>query len=222
MSVRQWRQVCHRVTVPAHTRARSHFPCCQTIDGRSTLARRSGTMQRHSLQVLGARVLRTPCEPVRLSEVAALRPLLQSMARVMKQENGMGIAAPQLGSSIRVFMMMAKGRPLVVINPRIVRASRARAADWESCLSVPEYGALVERHCSVDVKFETINGATVQRMLHGNSARVYQHELDHLDGRLYTSRMFEPSFAPLSELETPEQRARFEELYDTTFARSSQ
>ena len=174
-------------------------------------------MKAHTLHIAGSSVLHAISRPVSRSRVASLTPLIRAMRQQLIEQDGQGIAAPQLGVPLRLFALSAKRRqsslPLVLINPRIVRASRAREADWESCLSVPDYGALVERPRSIEVAYDTLAGATVERVLRGNQARVFQHELDHLDGRLYTSRMFAPSFARLDHLETAEERAPFEALY---------
>jgi peptide deformylase len=102
---------------------------------------------------------------------------------------------------------------LVVLNPRVLRTSRAYGVDWEACLSVPGHGALVERPQSVEVAFDTLSGTTVECVLRGDRARAFQHECDHLDGVLYTSRMFVSSYAPLSQLDSEAERAKFEALY---------
>ena len=172
--------------------------------------------ERFRLHLDGASVLRQVCEPVRRSQLASVSPLLGEMTRMLTLHKGQGLAAPQLGVSLRLFMLAPErrnGRPLVVLNPRVLRTSRAYGVDWEACLSVPGHGALVERPQSVEVAFDTLSGTTVECVLRGDRARAFQHECDHLDGVLYTSRMFVSSYAPLSQLDSEAERAKFEALY---------
>ena len=169
-------------------------------------------MPAFSLQLAGARALRSASRAVRPDELGALKPLLGAMQRVLNKKKAQGICAPQLGSPVRLFMLARDEEqpPLVAINPRILRRSRERDVDWESCLSVPDHAALVSRPSRVSVEYSTLDGETVQHVLSGNRARVFQHELDHLDGVLFTSRMIESSFAHLSMLRDPTRRDEIE------------
>ena len=183
---------------------------------RKVLPKNMPVGERFRLHLDGASVLRQVCEPVRRSQLASVSPLLGEMTRMLTLHKGQGLAAPQLGVSLRLFMLAPErrnGRPLVVLNPRVLRTSRAYGVDWEACLSVPGHGALVERPQSVDVAFDTLSGTTVECVLRGDRARAFQHECDHLDGVLYTSRMFVSSYAPLSQLDSEAERAKFEALY---------
>ena len=145
----------------------------------------SKVIERFRLHLDGASVLRQICEPVRRSQLASVSPLLREMARMLTMHKGQGLAAPQLGVSLRLFVLAPErrnGRPLVVLNPRVLRTSRAQGVDWEACLSVPGHGALVERPQSVEVAFDTLSGTTVECVLRGDRARAFQHECDHLEG----------------------------------------
>ena len=146
---------------------------------------------------------------------AGLGPLLGRMRRSLTEGRARAISAPQLGASLRVFLIAASTPnrpPLAVLNPRLLRAARARTVEWEACLSVPDHYALVRRPRSVEVVFETLGGDSMRRVLTGDVARVFQHELDHLDGILYTDRMFAPSFAHESTLRSKGRRAALEKL----------
>ena len=144
------------------------------------------------------RLLTAPCaalarrarrvEPADLENIG---PLLQAMRRCLLATKGEGVSAPQLGTPLRLFMMPASkpGDVHVVVNPAILRASRALATDWESCLSVPEYEGEVTRPRSVHVAYETLQGVRKEKHLTGFAARCFQHELDHLDGRLFSERV---------------------------------
>ena len=146
---------------------------------------------------------------------ATLAPLLREMARSLTTTNGMGLSAPQLGESLRLCMLAAgtsSHLPLTMLNPRLVRTSRDTSVGWETCLSVPDYAALVTRPRRVEAEYETLDGERVTRRLSGDAARVFQHELDHLDGILFTSRMHPGSFVHVSTLDVRENKAALEAL----------
>lgn len=157
------------------------------------------------------RLLTAPCaalarrarrvEPADLEDIG---PLLQAMRKCLLATKGEGVAAPQLGTPLRLFMMPASkpGDVHVVVNPAILRASRALATDWEGCLSVPGYTGLVMRPRSVRVAYETLQGVRKEKDLTGFAARCFQHELDHLDGRLYTERVKKGQLVDVSDEET--------------------
>ncbi len=112
---------------------------------------------------------------------------------------GVGIAAPQVGRSLRLFILAPKPNsrypqateapPLAVINPRILRLYGPLEKDWEGCLSVPGFRGLVPRYRDIDVVFTDRTGRERMLTLSGFSARIFQHEFDHLEGILYPERM---------------------------------
>lgn len=113
--------------------------------------------------------------------------LSHELARVMLSENGVGIAANQVGSPHRVFLI--KSDPIIVcFNPRIVDSSEAKTTEVEGCLSFPELRVEVERPAEIRIRYEQPNGETVTKHWVGRTARIAQHELDHLDGVLFYSR----------------------------------
>jgi peptide deformylase len=172
----------------------------------------------YSLQRAGAAALRAAARPVRHDDTLA--PLLAAMEKLVLKEKAQGLSAPQMGAKLRLFMLARDGEDdgLVVLNPRILRRSRACHVDWEACLSVPEYAALVSRARRVAVEFETLDGETMTQTLTGNRARVFQHEIDHLDGVLYTSRMIPGSFTHTSVLRDPLQRSTIERQWRAALA----
>ena len=124
-------------------------------------------------------------------DIDGIGPLLQEMRKCLLATRGEGVAAPQLGESLRLFMMPARRQDgvYVVVNPTILQSSRAVTTDWEGCLSVPGYAGLVARPRSISVAYETLQGVRKEKHLTGFTARCFQHELDHLDGLLYTRRV---------------------------------
>ncbi len=157
--------------------------------------------------------------PASLFGTGALSRLADVMVQVMREAPGVGLAAPQIGVPLRVFVaedpeermasLSADSRAvrartplalLALVNPKVVAASREEATFFEGCLSVRGYGALVARAAAVDVTGVDLQGQPVARRLEGWPARIMQHEMDHLDGTLYVDRMISRSLASEEEL----------------------
>jgi len=118
-----------------------------------------------------------------------LRRLIERMEHLMVDAQGVGLAATQVGVLRRLFVFDPNEEgPCVVVNPRIVDPSKSRETDEEGCLSLQGVRVPVERSTSVTLEGKDANGADVQWKLEGLSARVVQHELDHLDGVLIIDR----------------------------------
>ena len=147
---------------------------------------------------LGQPVLWKPADPVSLEEIAgeSFRQLLRDMFETLLDEQGAGLAGPQVFASKRVFLAgvippAAEGeRPgiEIFINPVIAQASEETKWSWEGCLSFPELLVLVERHTEVRVNYLNVQGQPKTLDLAGFPARVFQHENDHLDGILTLDR----------------------------------
>jgi len=124
-----------------------------------------------------------------------LRLLAREMLQVMYDEPGIGLAAPQIGESIRLVVMDTdwtsedQGRnPAVLVNPEIM--SREGKITWEEgCLSVPDFTAEVERAERVVVKYQDLDGEEITEDVSGLRAVCFQHEIDHLDGMLFIDRI---------------------------------
>jgi len=102
--------------------------------------------------------------------------------------NGIGLAANQVGVPYRVFAMRGSPENFVCFNPRIVQPSAENIILEEGCLSFPGLLVKVKRPKHIRVRFQTPNGDTRTETFIGMTARIFQHELDHLDGRLYFNR----------------------------------
>jgi peptide deformylase len=113
--------------------------------------------------------------------------------------NGVGIAAPQVASSVRLFIVASRPspryphapvmEPTAMINPEIVDRSGELVAGWEGCLSVPGTRGSVLRDRAIEVTYFTKHGELVRQELTDFVARIFQHELDHLDGILFPDRV---------------------------------
>ena len=115
--------------------------------------------------------------------------LLEDMLETMYKNNGIGLAAPQIGVLKRLIVMdcsdkNTKAKPIKFINPEILNFSSELNEFEEGCLSLPTQYAKVERPKSIDVQYKDENGRMVKKLFSGIEATCLQHEIDHLDGKL--------------------------------------
>jgi peptide deformylase len=106
----------------------------------------------------------------------------------MYEWNGLGLAAVQVGVPYNIFAMRGNPENFVCFNPRIVQASEQQIVLEEGCLSYPGLIVKVKRPQHVRVRFQTPNGDTLTKQFTGMTARVFQHEMDHLNGVVYFNR----------------------------------
>ena len=114
--------------------------------------------------------------------------LAENMLRIMRAAKGVGLAAPQIGVSERVIVVMAQNRSVVVFNPRITESSGTQVGE-EGCLSIPGIYGDVERAAKVTLVGLDRKGRESEWEMDGIAARVAQHEIDHLDGVLFTEKV---------------------------------
>lgn len=124
--------------------------------------------------------------------------LVDDMVETMTEAPGVGLAAPQIAVSQRVVVVRLQddeksreefgeeaGKLYVLVNPEIIKASKEMVEGVEGCLSIPGYVGLVDRHEKVTVNAQDRHGKPFRKKAEGWLARVFQHEIDHLDGKLY-------------------------------------
>jgi len=131
--------------------------------------------------------------------------LIDDMLETMHENNGIGLAAPQVGVSLRLAVLqMPEKDPIVLINPEIVKRSGSREI-IEGCLSVPGYNGEIVRSVTITVKAVDRDGKKIRIKAEGLMAQALEHELDHLNGTLYTDYIEDES--KLKKLEShPEKR----------------
>ena len=121
----------------------------------------------------------------------AARALAEDMLETMYDAPGIGLAAPQVGEMVRMIVMDcvkdedAPPRPMVLIDPEVVWSSEERSTYEEGCLSIPEQYADVERPASVTVRWTGLDGSASEETFDGLWATCVQHEIDHLNGKLF-------------------------------------
>ncbi|MHB1529785.1 MAG: peptide deformylase [Acidiferrobacteraceae bacterium] len=154
-----------------------------------------------------ARTVRRMGDPVlleRAREVAAfdtpeLKMLVDDLFDTMAAEHGSGLAAPQIGVSLRVVVFGVDANPrypeaepvptTVLVNPDMEPIGESVEDGWEGCLSVPGLRGLVPRYTHIRYSGYSVTGARIEREARGFHARVFQHEFDHLNGVLYPMRL---------------------------------
>lgn len=136
--------------------------------------------------------LRISSEPVSVSELETpeLTKLIADLIDTMRAENGVGIAAPQVGIRKRVIIVdTGENTPQAFLNPEIVSTSLAKIDSEEGCLSVPGVFGIVRRHKWVKVRAMMPNGDLVEIKAEGFPATIFQHETDHLNGVLFIDKV---------------------------------
>jgi peptide deformylase len=162
---------------------------------------------------MGHPVLRTRARPIEPAQIGSARvqQLIDDMFETMHEYQGVGLAAPQVHESVRVFVAgfapeeddgeeSSRGVPLMaLINPEITPIGAEIVEDWEGCLSIPDIRGRVPRSRQISVRAYDRRGKRIEVKAGGFTARVIQHETDHLDGVLFFDRM--KSFETLAYLD---------------------
>jgi len=156
---------------------------------------------------MGHPVLRQRGRPLEKNDLRnpLMQKLIDDMIETMHEYNGVGLAAPQVHASLRLFVALLEDDPdgksaaTVLINPEIVPNSDSREEGWEGCLSIPDIRGMVPRYKDITVRALDRDGRSIELRLKDFPARVAQHETDHLDGILFFDRM--PSMQSLTYLE---------------------
>jgi len=137
--------------------------------------------------VLGNPILRQKAKPVR-QITKAERQLIDDLLETMDAHEGVGLAAPQVGILQRIFVARWEGETFVLVNPEIEWRSKETVAGMEGCLSIPGVQGKVVRHEKIRVRALNADGNPIVLQPEGWLARIFQHEIDHLDGILILDR----------------------------------
>lgn len=156
------------------------------------------------VMTVGAQVLKQQAQPI-LQVNDDIRAFAKEMIHAMREYDGIGLAAPQAGRSLRLVVLEVPGSdeeelspgeaamlpqmPMVLVNPRIIGRSDSVCERDEGCLSVPGIYAPVVRSERVVLQSELLDGSVIEYECGGLLGRCIQHELDHLDGFLFTDRL---------------------------------
>ena len=161
-------------------------------------------MRRKQLSVLtlGDPRLRLMAKPIDTID-DSLQTLINNLIWTAEKTNGVGIAAPQVGETKQLFIVASRPNlrypqapqmePTAMINPRIIAHSDNRLTGWEGCLSVPDQRGEVDRYQEIEVEYGDRHGNLHRRVFTDFIARIFQHELDHLDGTVFVDRVSDAS-----------------------------
>lgn len=148
---------------------------------------------------MGHPILRTKARKVERREIntPAMQQLVDDMLATMHEYRGIGLAAPQVHQDLRLFIAVMfdttgpddSGTPIALFNPELAVHEGALVEDWEGCLSIPNIRGLVPRAREITVTGLDRTGNRVELRATDLSARVIQHEYDHIDGVLFLDRM---------------------------------
>jgi peptide deformylase len=148
---------------------------------------------------LGDPVLRLQAEAVVDVHDAEIVRIIEAMQTTLAATSGVGIAAPQISESVRIVIVASRPtprypsaplmEPTVMINPSFQALSKIQEKDWEGCLSIPGIRALVPRYQEIRIHYVDQQGSPVETQLSGFVARIFQHEVDHLEGKTYLDRV---------------------------------
>ncbi len=148
---------------------------------------------------LGHPILRKKTKEVTNISSTEVQSLIDDMIATVMDVDGVGIAAPQVYKSIRLFIIASHPNaryphaplmePTAIINPKIIKTSEEILKDWEGCLSIPGIRGFVPRYQSIDVEYTTREGRQVKQAFTDFVARIFQHEFDHIEGIMFIDRI---------------------------------
>jgi peptide deformylase len=135
------------------------------------------------IRLYGDPVLRKMAKEIEPSSLS--KEFIREMANTMYVEDGVGLAAPQIGISERFFLYDIGEKLNMIVNPEILEMSNEKEMGEEGCLSIPDIFEKVPRAVRIKVKYYDNSGQEYIKELEGYEARVFQHEFDHLNGKLF-------------------------------------
>ena len=148
---------------------------------------------------LGNPILRQKAQPVQDVKSERIQTLVENLLVTVKEANGVGIAAPQVAQSDRLFIVASRPNlrypsaptmePTAMINPKILAHSDETVQGWEGCLSIPGIRGKVPRYRAIEVEYTGRDSKLHKQELTDFVARIFQHELDHLDGIVFIDRI---------------------------------
>lgn len=134
-------------------------------------------------------ILRTPASSIK-SVSKKVKAIIKDLKQTLHaEETGVGLAAPQVGISLQIFLAKVDGKTITFINPTIIELSKETEVDQEGCLSLPKTWGNVRRAKQVLIEFTDEKGKRTRRAFSNFTARIVQHEFDHLHGILFIDKL---------------------------------
>lgn len=132
-------------------------------------------------------ILRKKCQPV-LEINQEVKEIIEKMKKIIKKHNGVGLAANQIGYSLRIIICYWENKFYIFINPKITKYSKKTIEMEEGCLSLKGIYGIVERPEKITIEALNIKGKKIKQKFFGIISRIIQHEVDHLEGILFIDR----------------------------------
>ncbi|MGI0119733.1 peptide deformylase [Zooshikella sp. RANM57] len=155
----------------------------------------------HTRSATQNKILRAENQPIRPEAIPF--DLVDKMKRILEESGGIGIAAPQIGINKQAIIIVRTDKPdspmQAYFNPRLTWVSKTLSKDYEGCLSVPDGVGLVERPSDITVRYLNELGEEHEETLSGIMARVFQHEIDHLNGILFIDKKLDQPLLSVEE-----------------------
>ena len=154
---------------------------------------------------IGHPILRQPTRMLTQEELLSeeIQSFLDDLVETMREANGAGLAANQVYQSLRICAVEVRNNPrypyrpniplTILVNPILTPVGDETFINYEGCLSVPELRGQVQRHCQIQVEAWDREGNPISTVVKGITAATYQHEVDHLDGKLFLDRIDDPT-----------------------------
>lgn len=173
---------------------------------------------------VGHPILRQVARPVSAAELAspAMQTLIDDMIETMHDADGAGLAAPQVYESVQICVIEVRDNPrypykpkiplTVLVNPVLTPTTDEQFENYEGCLSVPNLRGRVKRFTHLHVRALDRNGQPIEADVHGLKAGTYQHEVDHLLGKLFIDKADPSSFATWTEFDRHHRQAFVDEV----------
>jgi peptide deformylase len=136
-----------------------------------------------TIRKIGDSVLEKPCREI--SNPQRYRRLIKDMIETAAYHGAAGLAANQVGANVRIFVMSQEKGYLPIINPEFEPITQTQEVKDEGCLSVPRIGAKIKRYTDIAITYLTPNGDKVIAKTVNLGARIFQHEVQHLNGELF-------------------------------------
>ncbi len=159
---------------------------------------------------LGEPVLRRPAKKIHRFDYST-QQLVDDLFDTLRAAPGSGLAAPQIGVSLRALVTIYEENERVILNPEIVEISEEQEEGEEGCLSVPGWYGPVNRKLSLTIRGRNPKGKPIKIKTDGWEARIFQHEIDHLDGIMYTDRMTDEQRRRVHKVESKDEEEELED-----------
>ena len=142
------------------------------------------------LEIYPSQILREKARELKQKELQnqEIKQLILNMAKTMRENAGVGLAAPQINQSLRLIVIATPGNPTAYINPEIIKVSWRKIDFEEGCLSLPGVFGLVRRPERILARYYNLAGEMKEVWLTEMIARIYQHEVDHINGVLFVDK----------------------------------